>query len=339
MKKTFHERKWREYSHERSEDELKKKRKHEPPKSSMQKGTYSHAAHVFVEKEKNTAHIKVPNNFSIKNNIDEMLDFFREVHYYVKLNRRIFYQMEKVESITTDSILYMLSMFERYESLFGHKFQGVAGNLPKDPKCRQLISESGFLSHVASKNFSRPNAKILTIRTDRLVQGTIADEVMKFAFNKLSREQDLTYKRIYSTIIETMANTKQHAYGKSHAEGKWWLMACHDEQNQHVNFTFLDNGQGIPKTVKTKFTEKLKSAIGLDNDGQLINSSMNGDFRTRTGLDFRGKGLPTIKKHSDDGFIDNLLVISNRGYVNCKANTVRSLGHNFFGTLLDWDFI
>ena len=79
MKKAYHENKWREYSHERSEDELKKKRRHEKPNRRIHRGTYHENAHVFVEKEKNTVHIEVPNNFSIKNNIDEMLNFFREI--------------------------------------------------------------------------------------------------------------------------------------------------------------------------------------------------------------------------------------------------------------------
>lgn len=339
MKKAYHEKKWREHSFARSEDELKKKRKHEPTKNKISRGNYSDIAHVYIEKDKNSAHIEVPCNFSIKNNIDEMLNFFEEVHYHVKNHKKIFYHMENVESITTDSILYMLSLFDRYELLLKYKYQGSAGNLPKDKKCRQIISESGFFDHVISRHFVRPNEKILTIRTDHLVQGPTASDVMQFATNKLNRPQDITARRIYSTIIETMANTKQHAYGKSHEQGKWWLMACHDEQNNHVNFTFLDNGQGIPKTIKKKFIEKLKGKIGLDNDGELINSAMNGDFRSSTGLEFRGKGLPTIKKHSDDGVIDNLMVISNRGCVNCKSNTVKKLGNNFYGTLLDWDFI
>jgi len=58
-------------------------------------------------------------------------------------------------------------------------------------------------------------------------------------------------------------------------------------------------------------------------DNVLIRSALKGEFRTRTKEVFRGRGLPLIKQVSDNNIIDELKIVSNYGYVDCKNSQIR----------------
>ena len=54
--------------------------------------------------------------------------------------------------------------------------------------------------------------------------------------------------------------------------------------------------------------------------------------------DNRNKGLPRIKAVSDEGFINNLTVITNKTLLNLSDNAQsRQLGSNFAGTFYYWE--
>ena len=137
-----------------------------------------------------------------------------------------------------------------------------------------------------------------------------------------------------------MANTKNHAYNITRKDQKWWLISCYDEDSKKVNFTFMDNGDGIPFTLRKNIIERFfDPLIKKQNDGKLILSALKGEFRTRTKKHYRGTGLPKIFSYSKEKQIENLIIISNKGYVDCDSEQSKELSRKFFGTLLSWDFV
>ena len=133
---------------------------------------------------------------------------------------------------------------------------------------------------------------------------------------------------VYSSLVEAMTNVRNHAYNKTE---KWWMMAM--KQGDGVCFAILDNGLGIPRTIKKNIREQL-----VPNDAHLIDSAMKGNLRTRTGEPWRGKGLPKILENLERGLIQDLHVVAQRGHYAAK-NQSRKLRHKFQGTLISWDFI
>jgi hypothetical protein len=205
-----------------------------------------------ANKKSGNVGIDVPTIFSVVENPDSMLSFFSQVHSQVKSRRSIFFDMSKIEKLGVDALLYMLSVFDYYENV--HGFRKFSGNVPDDANCRSLLVSSGFLNYVHhGKLYAKERKNILSIKSHELVQPSIANQVVSFAIEKLGRADIAQARSIYATLIECMGNTRNHAYMPGRPHPKWWLIAAHNEENNRVNFTFLDNGQGIPETMKKEF--------------------------------------------------------------------------------------
>ncbi len=294
---------------------------------------------IVHDKKLNREVIKAPENFSMIYNIDIMLNFFNSLFLCLKENKYdVFINMKELTLITPDALLYLLSFLDYFKikNIFKHN---LGGNLPENEKCAQLIIESGFPNYV--KMIQKPEYKskdFLKIEKNSIVKSDIADKVLKFAEEKINYSNRDVSESIYVTIVECMTNTKQHAYNNV---GNWWLIAQYNAEVNKIQFCFLDNGQGIPKSVKMTFRERFLELLPITNNqhSKLIFSTLNGEFRTKTGFSYRGKGLPKIKQYSDEKFVDDLVIISNKGYVNLNNNELKELEHKFYGTLLSWNFI
>ena len=296
-----------------------------------------------VRMRKNEVALVVPSNFSLIGNPEEMLSFFHDVNIYVEKGEHIFFDMAAIDKMTTDAILYMLSQFEYYK----HRYKNyvISGNVPAIEECRDIFISSGFYKYVRASNAGlQSNANVLTVRSGSQVEPEVARDVTYFARDRLANRDTQISKSMYSTMIECMANTKNHAY-KS-LGGKWWLMAAYREQAKAVHFTFLDNGITIPVTIKKNFKEYVANIAGTilpvvqtTQDCKLIESALKGEFRTTTGMSYRGKGLPKIYQYSRNKNIENLAVVSRNGYIDLASATTYDLNKKFFGTLLSWDFV
>ena len=343
MKKLYQTTEWKEYSKKRASKELKRKR----AKRSTSHGRKQ--VHLYVKpkkfgdqwKKRKLQSLTAPSNFSIVDNTEEMLDFFSEYYRYVQEDKKVFFNMSQVTAMTEDAILYMLSQFSAARILRGHDY--VSGNVPSDPTCAKLLMESGFYDHVAYSGARRPaNGEIFKITTKNLVYGEIAKEVVDFTRNHIKSPNISSFRSIYPTLIECMANTRNHAYIDLTAPvSRWWLIAMSNAKATSVHFTFLDNGRGIPRTIKKNILEKFSGIWGGTSDSELIASALKGEFRTKTSLKWRGKGLPRILSYVENRQISNLKVISNYGYVSCVGDDLvpTDLNGKFYGTLLSWDFI
>src|SRR5690606_25185524 len=102
-------------------------------------------------------------------------------------------------------------------------------------------------------------------------------------------------------------------------------------------FSFVDNGEGILKTIKIRFKDRVSRIIGMANDGQLLREAFEGKFGSRTKLAYRGRGLPLIKKNFENGYIKNLVVISNNVFYDFTKGTFQILGTEFEGTFYFWE--
>jgi len=347
MKKLYTTLEWKDYQRRRARKALRRKRKLEAKgRSRRYKIARSERAHTYrkhapvkLEKKKRRVEIPVPSDFSIRDNVTQMLDFFDEVHAHVKKDRAIHFEMSGIKHLTADAILYMLSVFNYYGETLG--FGKFSGTYPSDSASRELLVESGFLEYVQPEYRIKPSKpNILSIKSGTQVEGPIAKRVVDFSLTRLGKMPNGSAKSIYSTLIECMANTRQHAYGAQRISPKWWLVAFHNESAAKVSFTFLDNGRGIPSTIKRNFKERFLDPLFRDKlDADLILSSLRGDFRTRTKLGWRGRGLPKIFEYAKNKQIDDLIVVSNQGFVAANGQKAETLERKFHGTLLSWNFV
>jgi len=229
--------------------------------------------------------ITAPDKFSILYNTTLTLNYFYEIEKIAIKFRKIYIDISKVQFLSPETVLYLLLILEKLRKI---KTIKVGGNAPIDDKCRQVFLDSGFYDFVNSKYHTNKNTNVLSVRSENYVDGEIANQVIEFAMNKLSIQPSRVTRAFYTTILECMGNTKEHAYASHDAKyAKWWLIAQHDSSSK-ITFAILDNGKGIPETVRKKLIERV---FGY-NDSHIIRSVLIGEFRTATELKNRGKGLP-----------------------------------------------
>ncbi|MGR3219044.1 MAG: hypothetical protein ACUZ8H_04405 [Candidatus Anammoxibacter sp.] len=119
---------------------------------------------------------------------------------------------------------------------------------------------------------------------------------------------------------------------------KWYLMLIYDKQNRIVKFVFLDNGVGIPNTIKKRFYEQIPIFTKMFHDNALIHSALKGEGRTSTKQSHRGKGLPKIYRcATEKKEIKKLVIVSNYGYLDLSNQDYYDLKSKFNGTLYSWE--
>jgi hypothetical protein len=291
-----------------------------------------------AKRKKGRYEISAPFVFSIINNPDGMTIFFEYLRDKIIKHHDLFINLKNVSAVTSDAILYILSLLE-YARKINSKSK-ISGNVPINAQCRILFSKSGFYEyvHVKSKEYQL-DPTVFKIESGTIVIPEKAGAFKRFVKYRLSLVETRQLKRLYSILIECMANTKNHAYKIDSYENKWWMIGRH--LNNSVEIAFLDNGIGIPRTIKKNYRELVKemaSKLGaiIINDSELLLSALNGEFRTQTGKRHRGRGLPRISNSAKTGDISDLVVISQKGYVDVNNEECKQLTHPFMGTLLFW---
>ena len=137
-----------------------------------------------------------------------------------------------------------------------------------------------------------------------------------------------------------MSNTQEHAYNgnKKHYDN-WLLFLQFYPEKSSIDFIFLDTGYGIPTTVRKQKLEVARqwfAKLGKTefNESDLVNSALNGAFRTRTKKRHRGKGLPKIYKYYNEGYINELNILSNKACITPDKQF--DLMKEMTGTLYFW---
>lgn len=292
-----------------------------------------------------TKKIKMPTNFSVVNNTNEVVGFFYQVLKIAKKGNRIYFDLSGIKNITPDAILYMRSVFDYFKEKY--KFSNFSGNAPQDIYCKNIFINSGWYDYVQTKFQVPPkDERVLSIESNQLVIGLVAKKVIDFSLKHLNKTRSSESRSIYNTLIECMTNTKEHAYKKNAPVPSWYLMALFNEKLKRVSFAFIDGGLGIPSTIRKNRHEKVielfkKISPGGSklSDSDLITSALKGEFRTRTKKGYRGRGLPKIHEYAKKGLIDNFTLVSNKGYINIKNIEKKELSCKFIGTLFSWDIL
>jgi hypothetical protein len=264
----------------------------------------------------------------------------------IKSGKSIFLDMSKISYLSEDALLYLISRLDFLNSQYPN--HGVQGNFPNDISCRELIMKSRFLRYVKTKvNYDEESEDIFPIHDGLKADGVLVSDVITFVKKYIDLGE--FSERFYGPIMECLINTSNHAYRTETLNSKWWMIAIPELPKRRVHFTALDNGLGIPSTVRKNYLEKLESKFGKHLitgstiDADLIYSALLGEYRTSTKIGYRGTGLPSIFELMTIPKVKNLRIISNHGHVFASENNndchIYRLKNKFHGTLISWDFV
>jgi len=131
-----------------------------------------------------------------------------------------------------------------------------------------------------------------------------------------------------------MRNSVDHAFHKPE-KIRWHLSISHDEENHLVKFSFVDNGRGIIESMRKS---KLRLYFHRFVDGaDVLDTAFKNGMESRTGLSWRGQGLPFIYENYDEGIVKNFLIISNNVFIHYDTGIKTLLPVSFSGTYYYWE--
>ena len=321
------------YQKRRSRIELKKSRRRKSYLKQLHIRQQRKEIKIRYRKdEKPILHINVPELFSVIKYPEVTLKFIKELKHLKFDNKikHIFLDLEKIKSIDIGSICILLSIMHEL------KGKSIAGNYPKDEECRRIFEESDFFSHVRS-NTSKTNNKnfIIKIGSDKTLNSSIGAAIKKSIYNIVGKEQH--YPPVYSIVQEMAGNSIEHAFDKKKC---WFFSINFDDSNNKINFVFTDNGHGIIKTLKRRFGQQFFKDIlrgEFNENSAILRKAFDQKYGSRTEEINRNKGLPKIKAVVDEEHITDLIVLSNKAYLNLGQNKKAiELKNEFQGTFYCW---
>lgn len=289
-------------------------------------------------------HVFSPRNFSLIDNIEEVLGFIDQVRGHYKHKHPVFIRLENVLSLGNGAILLLLANMIQFRS-HGIHFNG---SIPNDDNLEKKLRESGFFKHlyrtvIARDDYSvgTPDSIIYT-HAQKEVDAELADLIVEKASQVVWGEKRRC-PGIQRLLIELMHNTNNHA-GKKKGTKHWWLSSHKDEINKTVTISFMDFGRGIFDSLDNKQPGDIfygwKDAFFsyfpfADTSDKIMKLILEGELhKTCTKDYFRGKGLPGIYEAFKSGRIGKLKIISNRVYADVENNDYRLMKHNMHGTFI-----
>lgn len=276
--------------------------------------------------------LKCPKMFSIKDNSSEVISYMEKVRN-VKVEKYSHLRIDMSEIVKIDNLSIMMLL-----SNISHASQRgifVSGNYPDDVDAKYIFEHSGFLSHMNTLNKKAPSVSesdglIMNLGTDTY-QSDNADKVISGVINRISGSKRL-YQRLNGVVGEMGGNAIQYAYN----ERKHYIFGSFPTDSG-VEMVFADSGYGILNTLKKTFGKSMLDMITIKGPVDVLDGAFNEKYGSKTGEDNRNRGLPFIRQTFNDGYISNLIVITNNVLLNfAEPNKSMRLNSNYSGTVYFW---
>jgi hypothetical protein len=279
--------------------------------------------------------LKTPEVFSLTKNPDETVEFINQIRSAMKDGKSVLCDLSDATDLTSDAIVAVIALSNDPKV---EKKPTVLGNEPKNPKLSDKFRDSGIYgSHYIqfSDGAIRKAHGTIYRKSSDEVEGKIASDLIEFATEKIFGEAR-KQKGVYTSLIECMNNTINHATSDKTKE-VWWATVYFDAEKNTAFFNFLDNGIGILESLSLKWQNSLLRLTGLKDNADIMREVLNGKIGSRTGLAYRGNGLPEIYKRFQRKQFSRLMIIANNVFVDVERDEYRILSKPFNGTFFHWE--
>lgn len=319
MKKPNHNRKFKIFLKKQKRRRLYRLKKQKEKRLSVVQRRYRELIYQSHQ-------VKLPETFSIRDNTVETIKFINELKQLRTNRQRIFINLNNVKKITNGSIALLVSVINELSA----KGYRISGNKPKDSESNKILEKSGFFSHMSGdiEYDNQFTANTILEEGHKTISPQLTAGIVRCAMKTIFGSEKRN-KKLQGLFIELMANSINHGFPNKEKK-KWIISTSHLESEKSVNITFIDNGVGILKTLELKILRQLLTVFTGKHD--LLLAAFKGEIGSRTGLSYRGKGLPFIFDSVNRNYISNLLIITNNVILDFKNQKFYDIGINFSGT-------
>jgi hypothetical protein len=272
-----------------------------------------------------------PSIFVLRENPEQVISYLENIKAHRNPYRMIYINLSKVEKITQGAIAMLLSVLKAVSK---YKIK-IIGNKPRNAEAKKILESSGFFSHVfgAIEKDNYNTANTIVTRGRNNVEPEKSAAIVQSAMKCIKGIQ-YRNQAIQGMLIELMANSINHAFPDRILK-EWVLSVSHHDTEKKVSFSFVDNGVGIIDTLRLTFKQHIAHVFKGNDD--LLLTAFKGQIGSRTGLKYRGKGLPSILKKFNKKKFSNLVVITNDVFLDFETNKFVVLNSSFNGTYYYWE--
>lgn len=287
---------------------------------------------LFEKMVKNSFSMRLPKIFSLRKNTDKTIKFINDLKLLKDEKRRIYINMKYVEYITNGSIALLLSVINDFTS----KGKRIMGSKPKNKIARKTLELSGFFDYMDGElEYSTENTSNTIIEQgNKVVEPERSAEIVREAMRTITGKSQRN-TRIQRLFIELMSNSINHGFPNNENKKKWMIATSHFKSDKKVSFSFIDNGVGIINTLNQKWGRQILTFF--KGKGDLLESAFDGNIGSRTKLNYRGKGLPTIKDTFVKNHISNLFVLTNGIVIDYNKGKSYELKVPYSGTFYHFE--
>jgi hypothetical protein len=244
-------------------------------------------------------------------------------------------EMKDVVTITPDAIAVLNAVVAGLGTEYGIR---ISGTEPDSTKMTEILRKSGFYSHVrppANARFLSPDAGIIVHEEHRTVDTLRSQQLIHFATERLTGNRS-EHRAIYAALGEMMQNTFDHAHRRRPGFERWWASVYYDDTEKAAHFTFFDTGVGIFGSREVSGLKENFRAM-FASDTQFLKDIFEGAISSRTGIPWRGQGLPRIYQRVQRGELHEMVVITNAVKGHLNTGEFVQLRRQFNGTLYHWE--
>lgn len=320
------------YSAERWKRHLKRRQLYQLERTRKRRKTgYVDVRKARPREKRRFVDLKLPTTFSIVENPEEVLEFLSTLKFYAG-RHNVNLDLSEISAISTEAIAALIATIK----VIGEQ-AWIGGNLPIATGAREILVQSGFFSHVRSRDpLPSCTQGRIAQKHAKKVEPVVAQELIRIGTEAVYGKPRRS-PAAYRTLIESMNNTHNHAAKPDQAKETWWSTVYGDTQRKRVCYTFVDTGIGIFRSIRVRGLRRAYRLLNIQSDGTILRDMLRGEVESSTGIPHRGKGLPAIYKECQSKRIQSLVIVANGVFANVSRGVYRTLKTEFGGTLLYWE--
>lgn len=222
--------------------------------------------------------IWAPSNFSFVRNPEGMIEFIARLEECYDARQPVYVVLMDVTEIDYSAIAVLLSVMVRFKA----NRISFNGNTPLDHRAAAILAHSKFFKHLYQRfpdqdTYELESGSAILTHAMKVVDAPLGAKAIEKASQTVwGKARRCT--GVQRALIELMHNTNNHASFDSKGERHWWLSIAHSARENKVDFSFVDYGVGVFRSLENKKPDslfhgiltKLKTMFSTDKNADLL---------------------------------------------------------------------
>lgn len=210
MKKIKSPQKYRNSQRQKDKKRRERRRTHKKRLENWKNSFKDNFSEVYKNYRLEEVKVKSPNILSIIQEPENVIDYLERIETVSHERKTVLCDLSEIEDLTSDAILAIIALSNDPKIKRGGR---IIGNVPQNQRLADKFYDSGIFGKQRIKfadGAVRQAHGTIFRKSNTEVKGEIAGALIRFSTEKLFGKP-LKLKGVYTTLIECMNNTINHA--------------------------------------------------------------------------------------------------------------------------------